>query len=136
MKYIKGLIEKAQNEKSEEIVISVDELQKEVSAYEEAVTKNEELKKEVSDLGPKAKMGEQYLEDLKKECSRLGKMAEGESFNAEMMEKVFDKCDIEELKAFQKQYKDKVNELYPPESQIKSKETKKNSFVDNSVYEG
>ncbi len=63
-------------------------------------------------------------------------MAEGESFNAEMMEKVFDKCDIEELKAFQKQYKDKVNELYPPESQMKSKETKKNSFVDNSVYEG
>lgn len=136
LKYLKGLIEKAQNEKSEEIVISVDELQKEVSAYEEAVTKNEELKKEVADLSTKAKMGEQYLEDLKKECSRLGKMAESESFNAEMMEKVFDKCDIEELKAFQKQYKDKVNELYPPESQMKSKETKKNSFVDNSVYEG
>ena len=138
VKLLKSIIQKAKDEKAEEISISVTDMEKEVTAYEEAVTKNEELKKEVDELTPKAKMGEQYLEDLKKECSRLGKMAEGESFNIEMMEKVFGKCDIEELRGFEKQYKSKINEIYPPEAQTKSKEKEKkaSTVVDNSAYEG
>jgi exonuclease VII small subunit len=144
MKYLKGLIEKAKNEKAEAIEISVADLEKDISTYDDAIKKSEnaeKAQKEAEDklkkAEPKIKMGDQYVEDLKKECCRLGKMAEGEAFNEEMMEKVFDKCEVEELKSFKSQYEKKVDELYPPQPQTKTPtgdEGAKEKQVDNSKY--
>ncbi|WP_432400961.1 hypothetical protein [Wukongibacter sp. M2B1] len=145
MKYLKGLVEKAKSEKAEVIEISVVDLEKDISTYDEAIKKSEDAEKaqkdaedKLKEAKPKIKMGEQYLEDLKKECSRLGKMAEGEAFNTEMMEKVFDKCSIEELKEFKSQYEKKIDALYPPQPQTKTPKEEENETkskdADNSSY--
>lgn len=136
MKHLKGFVEKAKAEKSDEISIPVSDLEKDLETYDEAITKAADLEKEVEELSPMAKMGEQYVEDLKKECSRLGKMAEGDTFNEETMSKIFDKCDVEELKSFKSQYEKKVDEKYPPSTQTKSKtEENKSEFKsDNSSF--
>lgn len=137
MKKLKVLIEKAKGEKSDVVEIPIADLEKDLETYDEAITKSEEAEKEVKELKPKAAMGDQYIEDLKKECTRLGKMAEGESFNEEMMGKVFEKCDTEELKEFKKQYEKKVDEKYPPAPQSKKYDDgnkKSTSSVDNSNF--
>ncbi|QZY56701.1 XkdF-like putative serine protease domain-containing protein [Crassaminicella profunda] len=147
MKHIKGFVEKAKSENADVIEIPVADLEKDLSTYEEAIQKAEDAEKEkkdaedkLKDAQPKIKMGEQYVEDLKNECTRLGKMAEGEAFNAEMMEKVFEKCDVEELKSFKSQYEKKVDEKYPPTTQTKGGDPedddtkKKDNETDNSCY--
>jgi hypothetical protein len=142
MKYLKQLIEKAKAENAAEISIPVADLEKDLGTFEEAITKTvdaENAQKEAEDklkeLEPKVKMGEQYVEDLKKECLRLGKMADGEAFNADMMEKVFEKCSVEELKEFKNQYEKKLDEKYPPQPQIKSHGQKeKEENEDCSAY--
>lgn len=146
MKYLKGLVEKAKSEKAEVIEIPVADLEKDISTYDDAIKKSEDAEKaqksaedKLKEAEPKIKMGEQYIEDLKKECNRLGKMAEGEAFNAEMMEKIFDKCEVEELKSFKSQYEKKVDELYPPQSQTETKNKEeenktKGKDADNSSY--
>lgn len=136
MKHLKGLINKAKEEKSDVIEIPIADLEKDLDIYDEAVTKAEESESELKELKPKAAMGEEYIQDLKKECTRLGKMAEGEAFNAEMMGKVFEKCDVEELKEFKKQYESKVDEKFPPTPQTKNynKDDKSTKSVDNSSF--
>lgn len=142
MKHLKGFVEKAKSENAEVIEIPVVDLEKDISTYEEAIQKAADAEKEkktaedkVKEMEPRATMGDQYIEDLKKECTRLGKMAEGEAFNAEMMEKVFDKCDVEELKSFKSQYEKKVDEIYPPGSQTKGHKKKTTiQEVDNDSY--
>ncbi|QEK12726.1 hypothetical protein FQB35_10500 [Crassaminicella thermophila] len=145
MKNLKGLVEKAKSENADVIEIPVADLEKDLSIYEDAIQKAEGAEKEkkaaedkIKELELKAKMGEQYIEDLKKECCRLGKMSEGEAFNEEMMQKIFDKCDVEELKSFKSQYEKKVDEMYPPQSQIKTlvdeEGAKKEKQVDNNKY--
>ncbi|MEW8956692.1 XkdF-like putative serine protease domain-containing protein [Clostridium sp.] len=137
MKHLKGLISKAKAEKSDVIEIPVSDLEKDLEVYDEAIEKAEDAEKELKELKPKAAMGEQYVEDLKKECTRLGKMAEGESFNEEMMSKVFEKCDVEELKEFKKQYEKKVDEKFPPVPQSKNYDDsnkKSTTSVDNSSF--
>lgn len=136
LKYLKGLISKAKAQKAEVIEIPVLDLEKDLEVYDEAIQKAEDAEKEVKELKPKAAMGEQYIEDLKKECVRLGKMAEGEAFNEEMMGKVFEKCEVEELKEFKKQYESKVDEKFPPAPQSKNykNEDKSTKSVDNSCF--
>ncbi|WP_353096319.1 XkdF-like putative serine protease domain-containing protein [Tissierella praeacuta] len=136
LKYLKGLIKKAKAEKADVIEIPVSDLEKDLEIYDEAIAKAEDAEKELKELKPKAAMGDQYVEDLKKECTRLGKMAEGESFNEEMMGKVFEKCDVEELKEFKKQYESKVDEKFPPAPQAKNynKDDKSTKSVDNSCF--
>jgi len=145
MKHIKNLIEKAKGEKSEVIEIPVTDLEKDLNTYEEAIQKAEDAEKEkkaaedkVKELEPIANMGEQYIADMKKECVRLGKMAEGEAFNEGVMEKIFNRCDIEELKNFKSQYEKKLDEKYPPSPQIKTFEgdgdKNKSKEADNSSY--
>jgi len=137
MKHLKGLVEKAKADKADVVEIPVADLEKDLETYDEAIQKAEDAEKELKELKPKADMGDQYVEDLKKECCRLGKMAEGEAFNEEMMEKVFDKCNVEELKAFKTQYEKKVDEKYPPQPQTKGKQNKDTKKpVDNEAYLG
>lgn len=136
MKYLKGLIEKAKAEKADVVEIPVADLEKDLGTYDEAIQKAEDAEKELKELKSKAAMGDQYVEDLKKECCRLGKMAEGEAFNEEMMGKVFEKCEVDELKEFKKQYEKKVDEKYPPLPQTKGKDKEKTEEkeVDNTSY--
>lgn len=142
MKYIKGLIEKAKAEKSDVIEIPVEDLEKDLSTYDEAIQKAEDAENEkkaaeekLKEAEPKVKIGEQYIEDLKKECTRLGKMAEGEAFNADMMTKVFEKCTVDELKEFKSSYEKKVDEKYPPLPQTKGgKQKTVEKEVDNASY--
>lgn len=137
MKHLKGLIKKAKAEKADVIEIPIDDLEKDLETYDEAIIKAEDAEKEVKELKPKAAMGEQYIKDLKKECCRLGKMAEGGAFNEEMMSKVFEKCDVEELKEFKKQYESKVDEKFPPSPQSKNYKNdsdKSTKSVDNSCF--
>lgn len=139
MKHLKELIEKAKSENAIEISIPVDDLKKDLSIYEEAIEKNKDLEGQVKELEPKATMGEQYIEDLKKECTRLGKMAEGEAFNVEMMGGLFEKCSVDELKTFKSQYEKKVDEKYPPQPQTKNFNQEKETKItktDNSKYQG
>ncbi|MBU5256843.1 XkdF-like putative serine protease domain-containing protein [Tissierella praeacuta] len=136
LKHLKGLISKAKAEKADVIEIPVSDLEKDLEVYDEAIEKAEDAEKELKELKLKAAMGEQYIEDLKKECTRLGKMAEGEAFNEEMMSKVFEKCEVEELKEFKSQYEKKVDEKYPPAPQIKNykDDDKSTKSVDNSCF--
>ncbi|WFD12420.1 XkdF-like putative serine protease domain-containing protein [Tepidibacter hydrothermalis] len=147
MEFLKKMVEKAKGENATEINIPIADIEKDLEIYKEAIQKAEDAEKEknaaedkVKDLEPKAKMGDQYIDDVKKECIRLGKMAEGEAFNEQVMEKVFDKCDIEELKGFKSQYEKKIDEKYPPTPQIKSREedTDENKTIvkeaDNSSF--
>lgn len=139
LKYLKGLIKKAKEGKADVVEIPVVDLEKDIEVYDEAIQKAEDAEKEVKELKPKAAMGDQYIEDLKKECVRLGKMAEGEAFNEEMMGKVFEKCEVEELKEFKSQYEKKVDEKYPPMPQSKggSGDKEKSAVkADNSKYQG
>ncbi|CAK7080466.1 XkdF-like putative serine protease domain-containing protein [Tissierella sp.] len=139
LKYLKGLIIKAKEGKADVVEISVVDLEKDIEVYDEAIQKAEDAEKEVKELKPKAAMGDQYIEDLKKECVRLGKMAEGEAFNEEMMGKVFEKCEVEELKEFKSQYEKKVDEKYPPMPQSKGgsgDKEKSPAKADNSKYQG
>lgn len=138
LKHLKGLISKAKAQKADVIEIPVSDLEKDLEVYDEAIQKAEDAEKEVKELKPKATMGEQYIEDLKKECVRLGKMAEGEAFNEEMMGKVFEKCEVEELKEFKSQYEKKVDEKYPPmpQSNGSGEKEKSTTKADNSKYQG
>lgn len=138
MKHLKGLVEKAKADNADVVEIPIADLEKDIATYDEALAKAEDAEKEIKELKPKAAIGDQYVEDLKKECCRLGKMAEGEAFNEEMMSKVFEKCTIEELKEFKKQYEKKVDEKYPPAPQSKDYKDKDKSTksVDNSKYQG
>ncbi|WMM26669.1 hypothetical protein RBU61_08320 [Tissierella sp. MB52-C2] len=136
MKHLKGLIKKAKADNADVVEIPVADLEKDLETYDEAIEKAEDAEKELKELKPKAAMGDQYVEDLKKECCRLGKMAEGEAFNEEMMSKVFEKCEVEELKEFKKQYEKKVDEKYPPLPQTKGKKKEKleEKEVDNTAF--
>lgn len=136
LKHLKGLIKKAKEEKADVVEIPMADLEKDLDIYDEAIQKAEDAEKELKELKPKAAMGDQYVEDLKKECTRLGKMAEGESFNEEMMGKVFGKCEVEELKEFKSQYEKKVDEKFPPAPQSKSykDDDKFTKSVDNSCF--
>lgn len=136
MDRLKNLINKAKEEKSDVIEIPIEDLEKDLNIYDDAIKKASKAEDKLKELEPKAKMGEAYVEDLKKECNRLGKMAEGDSFNEEIMKSVFDKCDVEELKAFKKQYEDKVDKLYPPKPQIKDLDDNDEvaTPVDNSAF--
>ena len=139
MKHLKGLVEKAKKDNADVVEIPIADLEKDLETYDEAITKAESADKEIKELKPKAAMGDQYVEDLKKECTRLGKMAEGEAFNEEMMGKVFEKCAVEELKEFKKQYEKKVDEKYPPQPQTKGKgkdDDKSIVKANNSKYQG
>lgn len=134
MEKLKELVIKAKSSESDVVEIPVSDLEKDLGIYDEAIVKATKAEDKLKELEPKAKMGEAYIDDLKKECNRLGKMAEGKSFNEEVMKSIFDKCNLEELKAFKKQYEDKVDELYPPQPQVKSNEGQINTIVDNSDF--
>ncbi len=133
---LKEFIAKAKEKGLEKVEIPVKDLED-----LDTQVKNIELAKETAegkakDLEPKAKMGEEYMADLKKECLRLGALVD-KNFNAEVMEKVYDKCTTEELKAFKDQYQKKMDELFPPSSQTKGNGEKEAAKpVDNEVYKG
>lgn len=77
------------------------------------------LKQQVNDLTAKAANGDQYISDLKADALRLGALVD-KGFNAETMEKIFDKCSVDELKTFIAQYKAKEEEMFPPVPQSKA----------------
>ncbi len=127
---LKEFIVNAKEKELEKVEVSVkdlEDIQEHVNVIELAKETEEGkvkgLEDKVKELEPKAEMGSQYVDDLKKECLRLGALVD-KNFNADVMEKVYDKCDVEELKTFKEQFEKQVDELFPPSTQTTNSQTK------------
>ena len=68
--------------------------------------KSKEMYKILKDLKEKAKIGQEYFNELKSEVVRLSKIAQPE-IEARVMESVVEKMSLEELKSFKEAYKKK-----------------------------
>lgn len=86
----------------EELALMVEELQ----------TKVEELSKQIEDLKPKAKLAEQFTEDLVQETIKAAIAARGNALNAERYEKYLRTLSVEELKEEFKAMKDELKGKY------------------------
>jgi hypothetical protein len=135
LKNFKGIIDTAKAEKADEISISIADAEKMASDYDAVVGKNAELQAEVDSSKQYAALGKEYITDMKADCLRLGKMAEGDAFDPEVMNKLFDKCDLSELKAFKDKYQKQIDKLYPPAGQTTDGTPgSKAASADNSMY--
>jgi hypothetical protein len=104
----------------------------------ELKTSLDEANTKLENQEPLVQQGKQYQDDLMAESLRLGGLVD-KNFNAEVMKSVFEKCSMDELKAFKDQYQKKLDEISPPVPQSKGNPDgghKKTVRVDNEAYKG
>ena len=73
--------------------------------------------KELCELKEMAALGERYMKGLRDEVVRLGMLSKG-GFEADFLKSAVGKMDEQELLSFKKAFERKVDELYPPVSQL------------------
>ena len=78
---------------------------------------NQELKKTLEDLKQKAKIGQMYYDDLKKEVIKLSAMVQPQ-LSSKVMESICQKASIEELKSLKTAFKTQFSQMMPSSPQL------------------
>ena len=82
-----------------------------------AKAKNAEMNSQYQILEKHAKLGESYLNHLREEVVRLGVLS-GSGFQSDFLKSAVKKMEEEELLGFKKAFESKLDEKYPPVSQL------------------
>lgn len=86
-------------------------------------TETQDLKKTLENLKQKAKIGQMYYDDLKKEVIKLSAMVQPQ-LNSKVMESICQKASIEELKSLKLAFKKQFSQIMPSTPQLSHEETK------------
>lgn len=82
-----------------------------------AKAKNEDMNSQYQILEKRARLGENYLNRLREEVVRLGILS-GSGFQSDFLKSAVKKMEEEELLGFKKAFERKLDEKYPPVSQL------------------
>ncbi len=109
-----GIMKKFSNERTVESMTLSDYVDK---------AKNAEINEQYRLLEKNAKLGESYLNRLREEVVRLGVLSKS-GFKADVLKTAVSRMDEQELLGFKKAFEVKLDEIYPPVSQLGGYEEK------------